>query len=88
MAEHDNHDPKHDTKKLYLASSDKQIAGVCAGIADYLAIDPTVVRLAWTVVTLVTGVVPGIVAYIVAILIVPKYQSQDLGELHSAHAGG
>ncbi len=36
-------------KKLYKSSTDKKIAGVCGGIAEYFNIDPTLVRLAWVV---------------------------------------
>ena len=56
-------------KKLYRNTSNKMIAGVCSGIAEYLNIDPTVVRLIWALVGL-TGA--GIVAYLIAALIIPE----------------
>lgn len=59
-------------KRLYLSETDKKLAGVCGGIAEYFSIDPTLVRLAWVVITLITGGAPGIVAYILAALIMPK----------------
>jgi len=73
-------------KKLYISSEDKRIFGVCGGIAEYFEIDPTVVRLAWVIITLISGVIPGIVAYILAIIIMPKHRSVDLQELHAKHA--
>lgn len=55
-------------KKLYRINEGKQIAGVCGGIAEYLGIDPTVVRLIWALVAL-TGA--GILAYFIAALVIP-----------------
>lgn len=57
-------------KKLYL-SKDRKIAGVCGGIGDFIDIDPSVVRLAWILMTVVTGIVPGVIAYILAAVIIP-----------------
>lgn len=56
-------------KKLYRNISNKMIAGVCSGVAEYLNIDPTVVRLIWALVGL-SGA--GILAYLVAALIIPE----------------
>ena len=60
-------------KRLMRSSVDRKIAGVCGGIAEYLEIDPTIVRLLWVVMTLIpVPVVPSIVAYLVAWLIMPE----------------
>lgn len=59
-------------KRLYLSSTDKKISGVCGGVAEYFNVDSTLIRLLWIVLTIVTGVAPGIIAYIVAALVVPK----------------
>ncbi len=53
-------------KKLY-KSRDKKICGVCGGVADYFDIDPTIVRLIW--VAFVLGAGSGILAYIIAAII-------------------
>ncbi|MBI5226879.1 PspC domain-containing protein [Candidatus Micrarchaeota archaeon] len=58
-------------KKLYLSSRDKKIAGVCGGIAEYLDVDPTVVRLGWIIFTLLSMGI-GILAYILAWAVIPK----------------
>jgi len=58
-------------KKLYLSESDKKLAGVCGGIAEYMDVDSTVVRLLTVVLTLITGVVPLLAAYVVAWVIIP-----------------
>ena len=58
-------------KQLHL-SEDKKISGVCGGIADYFDSDPTLVRVAWIIMTVLTGIFPGILAYIIAAIIMPK----------------
>ncbi len=57
-------------KRLYRSRQNRQISGVCGGIADYLAIDPTLVRLFWALFALAGG--PGVVLYIILIVIVPE----------------
>lgn len=57
-------------KRLYLSKTDKKLCGVCAGIAEYFEIDPTLVRLAWVAFTLLGG--SGIIAYIVAAIVMPN----------------
>jgi phage shock protein C len=59
------------TKKLYRSSADKILTGVCGGIAEYFAIDSTVLRLIWVLVVCFTGFVPGILVYIIAAIIMP-----------------
>jgi len=58
-----------ENKKLYRSKSNKKLAGVCGGLAQYLNIDPTIVRLVWILATLFVGC--GILAYIIALLIMP-----------------
>jgi phage shock protein PspC (stress-responsive transcriptional regulator) len=59
-------------RRLRRSSRDAKIAGVCGGIAEYLDIDSTVVRLAWAVLTIVPGgIVLGVVVYAGAWLIMP-----------------
>lgn len=48
------------------------VLGVCGAVADYFGVDATVIRLVWVVVTVFTGFVPGVVAYVVAAIIVPE----------------
>ena len=56
-------------KQLMRSGRDKKIAGVCAGVAYYLDIDPTIVRVIWGVLAFCYGV--GIVAYIILWIIAP-----------------
>lgn len=53
-------------RKFYLDKQNGKISGVCAGIADYFDWDVTVVRVLWVVATILTGIWPMLVAYIVA----------------------
>lgn len=61
-------------KKLYKSMTDKKVSGVCGGIAEYFDMDSTVVRLAWVLFTLLGG--SGIIAYIVAALVMPKNEAE------------
>jgi phage shock protein PspC (stress-responsive transcriptional regulator) len=60
-------------KRLMRSSTDRKVAGVCGGIAEYLEIDSTVVRLVWLVLLFVpVPIVPAIIAYLVAWLVMPQ----------------
>ena len=56
-------------KKLYRSITDKKLAGVCGGLAEYLGMDSTIIRLIWALL-IFSGV--GLVAYIVAALVLPN----------------
>ena len=62
-------------KKLYRNTQNKMIAGVCSGLADYINIDPTVVRVIWALIALGGA---GIIAYLIAALIIPEKPSDIL----------
>ena len=57
-------------KKLYKSNTDKKLCGVCGGIAEYFEVDSTIIRLIWVLFTLFVGC--GILAYIIAALVMPK----------------
>lgn len=56
-------------KRLYKSSSNKKILGVCAGIAEYLNVDPVLIRLLWIIFALFVG--SGVIVYIIAAIIMP-----------------
>ena len=56
-------------KRLYTSATDKKIAGVCGGIAEYFNVDATLIRLAWVVFCALGG--SGLLAYIIAALVIP-----------------
>ncbi len=58
-------------KKLYRSTTDKKLAGICGGIAEYFDIDSTLLRLIWVLVVIFSGIFPGVLVYILAIFIVP-----------------
>jgi phage shock protein C len=62
--------PERPYRRLTLSATDKKVAGVCGGIADYFGVDPTLVRLAAVVLALLGG--SGLLIYIVAWIIMPK----------------
>lgn len=58
------------TKKLYRSRTDKKLAGVCGGLADYLDVDPTIIRLATVFFTFWGGA--GLIAYIIGWIMIPE----------------
>lgn len=61
---------KNKNKTLYKSDFNRMICGICGGIGECLNIDPTIIRLIWVVVTLWGG--SGILAYIIAMLVMPR----------------
>ncbi|MBU3907396.1 MAG: PspC domain-containing protein [Nanoarchaeota archaeon] len=59
-------------KRLYRSNRDKILGGVCGGIGNYFNTDPTIVRLLWVLITILTGFVAGIIGYLIAWIIVPE----------------
>ena len=57
-------------KKLYRSTTDQKIAGVCGGLAEYLNLDASIVRIIWALISLSAGV--GVALYIVCALVVPE----------------
>ncbi|MEK7183489.1 MAG: PspC domain-containing protein [Patescibacteria group bacterium] len=58
-------------KKLYRSTTDSMLTGVCGGLAEYLEVDATVLRLLWVLVVVFSGIFPGVIVYIIAAVIVP-----------------
>jgi phage shock protein C len=57
-------------KRLYRSRNDRKLAGVCGGIAEYYGWGPTLVRVAWIVLTLLGG--SGILIYLILWLVMPE----------------
>lgn len=68
--EQENGGKNMDQKKLTKSQTNRMLCGVCAGLAEYFAIDPTVIRLLWVILTFCGG--SGIIAYIIAAIIIPE----------------
>lgn len=60
------------TKRLYRSRDDRMIGGVCAGIAEYFGWDPTLVRVGYVLLSMGSVFFPGILAYLVMMVIVPE----------------
>jgi phage shock protein PspC (stress-responsive transcriptional regulator) len=60
----------NETKKLYRSTTDRKIAGVCAGLGEYFKVDPTLVRLIFVVLALAGG--PGVLLYIILWMVMPE----------------
>ena len=60
-----------ETKKL-TRSKNKMLGGVCAGIAEYFNLDPTLVRIGYVLLSVFSAAFPGILAYIVMLIVMPQ----------------
>lgn len=69
MAQHNV--PSH-TGGLHLSSTNRIFAGVCGGLAEYFDMNATLLRVLWASVTLVTGILPGIVVYVLTMMLLKR----------------
>lgn len=66
----------HEPKKLY-RSNNRMIGGVCAGLAEYFDIDATLVRVVYAALSLFSACFPGVLLYIILLIIVPNRDNYD-----------
>lgn len=59
-------------KKLY-RSSNRILAGVCGGIAEYFDVDPTLIRVIYAALSFFTAAFPGVLLYIILMILMPNY---------------
>lgn len=59
-------------KKLYKSTNNKMLSGVCAGFADFIGIDPTIVRVIYALASFFMGGFPGVIIYIMLAIIIPE----------------
>jgi phage shock protein PspC (stress-responsive transcriptional regulator) len=59
-------------KRIYLSKTDRKITGVCGGFGEALDIDPTLIRLGVVFLCLITAVIPVMLTYVIAWLIIPQ----------------
>ena len=64
-------------KKLYRSKEDRIIAGIFGGLGDYAQVDPNVLRLLGLVIFIFTAGMPFLIAYFIAIFIIPVKESKD-----------
>lgn len=58
-------------RRLTRSNREKMISGVCGGLAEYLDMDPTVVRVLYVLVSILSAAFPGIIAYIILMFLMP-----------------
>jgi len=59
-------------KRLTRSRENRILAGVMGGLGEFFGVDPVIIRLGYLLLTVFTGFVPGIVGYLLAILVVPE----------------
>lgn len=69
MAQHNV--PSH-TSGLHLSTTNRMLAGVFGGLAEYFDMNANLLRVLWVLVTLATGIIPGIAIYIVAAILMSR----------------
>ncbi len=57
-------------KRLYRSRTNKMLGGVCYGFADYFQVDPSIIRIAWVLFTMLGGA--GLLAYLICWLVLPE----------------
>ncbi len=62
-------------RKLVRSVKNKMISGIIGGLGEYANVDATLLRLLWVVFVIFTGVFPGVLLYIVAMLVIPQGQA-------------
>ena len=58
-------------RRLTRSNRNKMIAGVCGGLAEYLNVDPTVMRVLYVLVSILSAAFPGIIAYVILMFLMP-----------------
>ena len=71
-------------KKLYRSSTNRVFAGVCSGIAEYIDVDPTLIRVFYMALSVFSAAFPGLLLYILLVLIMPARPFDDRGRFDDA----
>ena len=66
------------TKQLYRSKTNKIIAGICGGIGEYANVDPTIIRVFAVFLIIITGLVPGLLTYFIAMFIIPEKSDETV----------
>jgi phage shock protein C len=60
-------------RRLTRSTTDRKIAGICGGLAEYFGVDATLIRLLWVILSILCGaIIGGVIAYLVTWLIIPR----------------
>lgn len=69
-------------KRLYRSRTKRTLSGVCGGLEDYFGIDVTIIRLVWVLISIMAGFFPGVVAYVIAVFIIPEEPAGYQGDMN------
>ncbi|GAA5262762.1 PspC domain-containing protein [Methanocalculus sp. MC3] len=69
-------------KRLTRSKTNRLLAGVCGGIAEYYGWDPSLVRIGWIVLSFIPAF-PGIILYILALIIIPEEDGEKKSDLYT-----
>ena len=64
-------------QKKLVRSSNRVLGGVCGGLADYLDVDPTLVRVIYVALTIFSAAFPGLLLYLILLLLIPEKGPND-----------
>lgn len=76
--------PQNGPRRLRRSRNDRWVGGVCGGLAEYLNMDATLVRVAVVIIALVTAAIPVAAIYVLMMLLIPEADSQQPGSLGPA----
>ena len=65
------------SKKLYRSTTDRKLTGVLGGVAEYLGMDATLIRIIFVLLLIFTGFMPMGLIYLVAIFVMPKAEGEN-----------
>ena len=68
-------------EKKLTRSTNKVLAGVCGGIAEYFEIDPTLVRVAYAALTIFSAGFPGVLLYIIMLILMPPSDGKTTSKM-------
>lgn len=66
-------------KKVYRSQKDKVFAGVLGGLGEYFDIDATILRIVFVAITIFSGILPGLIIYIITIFLMPREIHKERG---------
>lgn len=64
-------------QKKLVRSANRVLGGVCGGLADYMDVDPTLVRVVYVALTIFSAAFPGVLLYIILLLLIPEKGPND-----------
>jgi phage shock protein C len=66
-------------KRLFRSQARKMLGGICGGLGEYFEIDVTLIRLVFVAISLVTAIIPMVIFYLIAWIIIPVEEPKKAG---------